>query len=399
MLSRREMLAVAGLLAPGAAAAAPDVVNFPFWVTRNRPWTAVHLNGKEPGLPFMLDTGSTSFGILDSKAAELGLIRAGKTQVEGVIGRADAKAYIAGLLVGGAVRYDDTFLFGLTTMFGDLEGLIPLTRFNMMGFDFDTQKAMVARRMPALEGYTPLEVDPGEADHGSLDRLGAFTMSEEYQEFRDHRPVVNAEFDGQPVKLLVDTGADGSLFIYPDTVKARGLWDRYPGWQESGVGSVAGATGKARMVRAERLKLGRIVFAKPLVILGDPADSERDGNRIADGVIGMEFLRRLNFVNDPKRRQLWIKPNKAVGDGYRMDRAGAVVAMQDGAARVIYLRPGSPADRAGLRLDDKVTGWRGRNGVDGLQWAMLGAPGSKVEIQVERDGKPQMVAITLEEPI
>src|SRR5688572_29089127 len=152
MLSRREMLAVAGLLAPGAAAAAPDVVNFPFWVTRNRPWTAVHLNGKEPGLPFMLDTGSTSFGILDSKAAELGLIRAGKTQVEGVIGRADAKAYIAGLLVGGAVRYDDTFLFGLTTMFGDLEGLIPLTRFNMMGFDFDTQKAMVARRMPALEG-------------------------------------------------------------------------------------------------------------------------------------------------------------------------------------------------------------------------------------------------------
>lgn len=400
MLSRREMLAVAGLLAPGVAAAEADVVNFPFRITRNRPWTVMHVNGKEPGLPFLLDTGAHTFGILDDKALELGLIRQGKVRAEGTLGRTDVNSYLADLVVGGAVRYDKTFLFGLSGMDGDLQGLIPLTRFNMMGFDFDTQQAMVARRMPdTLEGYMPLEVDPGKADHGSLDRLGAFTMSEEYQEFRDHTPVLNAEFDGQPVKLLVRTGSGGSLFIYPDAVKALGLWDRYPAWLERGVGAVSGEPGKARMVRAERLKLGKIVFAKPLVTLADPADSGRDGNRIADGVIGMEFLRRLNFVNDPKRRRFWIKPNKAIADGYRVDRTGAFVGMKDGAARVTYLRPGSPADRAGLRLGDKVTGWRGRDGIDGLQWAMLGAPGSKVDIQVERDGRPQMVSVTLEEPI
>lgn len=400
MVTRREMLAAAGLLAPCAASAAESVAKFPFRVTRNTPWTAVHVNGKEPGLPFMLDTGASAFGILNSKARELALPRRGSTLAQATIGRTQVAAYVADLVVGGAVRYDETFMFGLDRELPvDLQGLIPLTRFNAMAFDFDALEITVTRRTPErMDGYMPLETDPGEADEGSLDRLGAFTTSEAYQSVRDHRPVVAAEFDGQPVKLLIDTGAQGGLFLYPDYVKARGLWDHYPRPIESGIRTVA-ADGRARIVRAERFKLGRVVFANPLVLLGDPADSHHDGNSVADGVVGMEFLRRLNFLNDPKRGRLWIKPNKAIADGYRIDRTGADVQMVEGEGRVVFLREGGPADRGGLRLGDKITGWRGRDGIEGLAWAMRGAPGSKVEIQVEREGRPQMVAVTLEDPI
>ena len=62
---------------------------------------------------------------------------------------------------------------------------------------------------------------------GSVDRFGGNSRSVEAQSMLDLRPIVTAEFDGEPVKLLVDTGASG-LLLFPDYVKKRGLWDHYP---------------------------------------------------------------------------------------------------------------------------------------------------------------------------
>lgn len=379
MIGRRDVLGAAGLLAPGVAMAGEEQVSFPFRVTRNVPWTAVHINGKEPGLPFALDTGSTTFRIVDAKAREMRLPRRGKVPGQGAVGRAEVSAYEADLLVGGAVRFDDTDLYGLASQGASvLQGAVPLTQAYVMGFDFDAQQAFVSRRMPeAPDGYTALELDRRET-HG--------------------RPIVTAEFDGQPVKLLVDTGYAGGLFLYADYVKSRGLWDHYPKRAEGMIRSRAGE-GATRLVRAERLKLGKVVFANPFAMLVDPEAADRDGHYIIDGRIGFDHLRRFNLIHDPVRKQLWIKTNKAIADGYRIDRAGGMVGLIEGEGQVISVRVGGPADRAGLKQGDKVTGWRGRDGIEGLQWAMLGAPGSKVEIQLEREGKPLMVAVTLEDPV
>lgn len=396
-LTRRGALAAAGLLVPGVAAAASEA-KFPFRVLRNKPWTAVSFNGRQPPLPVLLDSGATDFCVLNDKAAELALKPWGRSVVQGAVGRTSLPIYGADVLLGNAVRYDDVPVIGLLEAPDELEGIAPLTRFNVMSFDFDALEVLVSRSLPDdRTGYLKLDIDPGEGDAGSLDRLGAFSRDSTYQSFRDHRPVVTAEFDGQPVKLMVDTGATGSLFLFPDYVRSRGLWDHYAKSADTSFGTVHGSY-EGRMVRAERFKIGRIAFANPIVTLGDPSDHRRDGTQVADGLVGMEFLRRLNFIFDPRRREIWIKPNKAIADGYRLDRAGAEVRIVEGEGRVVGVQQGGPAARAGLRAGDKITGWRGRDGIEGLAWALRGAPGSKVDIQVERGGKPELISVALEEP-
>lgn len=398
-LSRRDLMAAAALFAPGAALAAEDGATYPFSVTRNCAWAAVTLDGKDPPLRFLIDTGSSSFGVLDSKARELGLSRYGKTTAQAAVGRIRLETYGASVLLGGAVREPWLPLMGLPSLPQSLQGLIPLARFRVMGMDFDARKVLIASHLPKdLDGYEPLELDAGRPVSGSLDRMGSYTNDDSNQLIMDHRPVIEAEFDGERVRLGVDSGSDAGLFLFPEYVKEKGLWDRFPNPQ-AGTSTTLAMTLDVRTVRAERLKIGKFVFAKPIVTLGDPAHADKDGSHREVGLIGMEFLRRLNFISDPQRRRLWIRPNAAIADGYRYDRAGAEVGFADGVAKVTELNPGSPADRAGLKLGDRVTGWRGTDGLDGLSWALKGAPGSTVEIQVERDGARQMVAVVLAEII
>lgn len=398
-LSRRDVMAGAALLAPGGAAAANEGVTYPFSMTRNMAWSWVHLDNKTPALPFMIDTGSGSFAVLESKARELALQKYGKSSVQAAVGRVAINWYGASVTLGGAVRETWLPVAGLSYLPQPMQGLIPLARFRVMGMDFDAGQVLIATRMPKdMSGYEALSLDAGRGVDGSLDRMGAYTNDDNNKLIKDHRPVIDAEFNGERVKLMVDTGSDGGLFLFPDYVKRKGLWDSFKLHHKGSIRTVA-QSADVRVVRAERLKFGKLVFANPIVTLGNPADSDRDGSRTEAGLIGMEFLRRLNFISDPQRRKLWIRPNKAIADGYRYDRAGAEVGFVDGFARVVDLSSGSPADRAGLKLGDKVTGWRGKDGLPGLSWALKGAPGSTVEIQVERDGRPAMIAVTLEENI
>ncbi|MDO8800135.1 aspartyl protease family protein [Phenylobacterium sp.] len=347
----------------------------------------------------MIDTGSGGFAILESKALELALRRYGKGLAQAAVGRIDVQMYGASVTLGGAVGETWVPVAGLNYLPQPMQGLIPLARFRVMGMDFDAGQVLIASRMPKdLSGYEALNLDAGRGADGSLDRMGAYTNDDNNKLIKDHRPVIDAEFNGERIKLMVDTGSAGGLYLFPDYVKRKGLWDSFKLHQQGSIRTVAQAA-DVRVVRAERLKFGKLVFANPIVTLGDPADSDRDGSRTEAGLIGMELLRRLNFISDPQRRKLWVRPNGAIGDGYRYDRAGAEVALADGAARVVQLNPGSAADRAGLKLGDKVTGWRGKDGLNGLSWALKGAPGSTVEIQVERNGQSQMVPVVLEEVI
>jgi len=164
--------------------------------------------------------------------------------------------------------------------------------------------------------------------------------------------------------------------------------------REAQVGDVLG-----RFVRAEQLKLGRYLFQTPIVHLGNPADTGLDGSENVQGVIGMELLRRFNFINHPGRKRLYLKPSQAMQDVYRYDRAGLEIDAVEGALKVVWVRDGGPAAKAGLVKGDKVTGWRGKDGYYGLVWALTGAAGTKVEIQVERAGVQTLMPVVLEERV
>ena len=153
---------------------------------------------------------------------------------------------------------------------------------------------------------------------------------------------------------------------------------------------------ETRTVRGEKLSFGPYSFEKPLIHLSSP-DSRGGMSQPADGLLGIEFLRRLNLVLDPRNKVIWFKPSKAIDDVYRYDRALMGVAPVGDAVRVVYAPPTGPAGRAGIKVGDKVTGWAGEGGYFGLLWALQGPPGDVISIQVERDGKPQVIDVKLEE--
>jgi len=403
LITRRGALAAGAALALPGAARALDSATFPFRVTRNRPWTVVAINGQEPPLPFLLSTGSGWYAINESAAEALKLPRMDKGYLKTPVDRVDIPVYRIGRAkIGGVMEERDLYLAGLpdSRSFTTLKGIIPPTSASVMSFDFDKLEIGVSRRLTTKpEGYRPLPLELGVQLQGTADPLGVQARTEFSQANIDLTPTVVAEIDGEPVKLKLSTGYSGGLFLHASYVQAKGLWDRYPTRLSQRSLSPTGISVESRLVRAERLKLGNIVFTKPIVQLADPQHAGHDVNGIEAGVVGMEFLRRLNLVYDPFSRLIWIKPNSAIADGYRYNRAGAEIEIVDGLLRAVSVNEGGPAYRAGLRLGDQITGWRGADGYDGLVWALTGAPGSTVEIQVSRAGKSELVAVTLADEI
>jgi len=207
--------------------------------------------------------------------------------------------------------------------------------------------------------------------------------------------VIFGSIDGRQMKFIVDTGASDSVFLFPHMVRELGLWNKYPKFRP-GRANTLGATVETREVLADNISFGSLTFKKPFVTLADPQSQGKIYDE-ADGLLGMELLRRINFILDGDNRAFWIKPNAALNDVYRYDRAGVWISNEGGELRVTGLSHG-PAAEAGLRMGDKVTGWGGQGGYFGLMWALQGAPGAVVSIQVERDGKPEVIGVKLEEP-
>lgn len=399
-LDRRALLALLGAAGVAGRAEAAGSAEFPFRITRNQPWAAVTINDKDP-LAFLIDTGSNVFAVTPQAAASLGLPRATSGVAQGLVGRTDVAVYLANtVVVGGGVKEHDVAVIGLDVGSYDLiSGIIPIAKFGVMGLDFDRQMMLVARSLDgAPEGYDAFPTFVGGENFGSTSRLGAADPDKDARSQFDHRPVIEVELDGEKVKLLIDTGSKGSIILQPSYVRAKGLWDHYPNSTQTSVRTIARSV-LARVARAEQLKVGRFVFQTPLVTLGDPAAAGDDGSDDIQGLIGMELIRRFNFINHPGRQRLYLKPSQAIQDIYRYDRAGLEIDSVDGALKVVWVRAGGAAAKAGLVLGDKVTGWRGKDGYYGLVWALTGAAGTKIEIQVERGGAQTLIPVTLEETI
>jgi predicted aspartyl protease len=399
-VTRRGALGLGAGLAFGGVARAAPPVETPFRVIRNQPWAAVTINGKEP-LAFLIDTGSNVFGITPPAATTLGLVPVTTGQVQAAVGRLTTDVYhCKSLVIGGGLRERDVYLVGMSAgRYDFISGIAPIAKFGVMGLDFDRQILSVSRALDGSpEGYEAIETFARGSTFGTTNRLGAYARDEQSVNELDQRPVIQATFDGRPLRLLVDTGASMSLVLEPDFVRRHNLWDAFPASAESAVRTLA-RTAHVRVVRGGRLAFGRFAFERPIVTLGNPADSNQDGTDDIDGVIGFELIRRLNFLHHPGRKRLYIKPSQALHDVYRYDRAGIEIDAVEGVLRVIWVRPGGPAAAAGLVVGDKVTGWRGKDGYYGLVWALTGAPGTRVEIQIERAGTSSLIGVELQDSV
>lgn len=417
----RRAVASAGAalaLAPGLAQASAFQADAPFGLTRNRIWTGVMLDDQGP-FAFLIDTGAVWYMVDPEVARKVGLATNGELyKVHTLSGITNQPVYhLRRISIINKISDNNVSIIALREDRNDItQGVIPLTTNGVTSFDFDTKIMTVQRDLRELPSdYARLDllnIRGGAEDYSVTGQPGRTGDDQDSGRLADthlrrtmqtRQPIVQGMLDGQPIRLMVDTGEPDGLTVFSSYVRTHGLWGHYARFLPSRNAGLTGAIA-TRIVRPERVSFGRFAFERPVVSLADPA-GHGDAYRLADGVIGVEMMRRLNFINDPDRRLMALKPNTAFGDVWRYDRAGLSLDRVGKTIQVVEVAEGGPAWRAGMRAGAVVTGWAGDNipagssPYFGLLWALQGKPGTEIGIQIDDGGKPFTFGVVLEDRI
>jgi hypothetical protein len=197
-----------------------------------------------------------------------------------------------------------------------------------------------------------------------------------------------------PLLLIVDTGATKCV-LFEERLSAgvahSGEWAYLRGL------SAPTLMGEARadIARVPGVELGtaerpiRLRDLDVVVIRSALRDVlSRAVGRDVDGLLGYSFLKHYRVTIDYPRRVLWLRREVPDWDDRRFEysHVGLQLERRDGAARVVAIARGSPAELAGIAAGDEVVAIDGESaaGLDivALSRRLEGEPGSAVEIAV-----------------
>jgi hypothetical protein len=378
--------------AAGAVRAADDgVIVVPMHLSDERFWTFVWINRTGP-YRLMLDTGSSRYLISSRIVEAAALTYATSENVRGLTGVAHTERnYAAADVVIGGVLRDRNVVFSAAPLGSDfIAGAMPLGLLLLRPTELDFAESQIRI----------YEVNrPSIADFQRLDLvapLEAVSLVGDAAVFKaPPRLIIPIRLDGQVFRLLMDTGAPSAITLNGRTVAKHGLWSKYPKWAETD-GRGLEETFKARMVRLSTLEIGDVAIKDPIVHLIDPQTIDADDQ--AEGLIGLEVLRRMTLLIDAGSNSLWMKPNGAVGQAFRYNRSGMGLGLSDHVLRVAHLTPDSPATRAGLAVGDTIL-LPSDTTPRMFHNSLTDQPGRVLEFQAERGGRVFPVRLVLRDLI
>ncbi|MFL6427769.1 MAG: PDZ domain-containing protein, partial [Acidobacteriaceae bacterium] len=152
------------------------------------------------------------------------------------------------------------------------------------------------------------------------------------------------------------------------------------------------------LVRLQDLRLGSLTLHAPIAEV-ESAGPGASNPRLA-GVLGLEALSRFNFVLNQRYASLYIEPNQRTHAPFESDMSGLVVtATADRKLAVAAVTPASPAADAGVEAGDVLIRMEDKPlvaaNLGSVTAALRSAPGDLVHLEVERNGKPERLALRL----
>lgn len=310
----------------------------PFELDNNHIYADATVDGKP--IRVIVDTGGANL-LTPVSAQKLGLASEGKLAGAGV---GDEKvdlaiAHAGEVRLGGAVLSHPVFyvidLGPLPAAEGvDLDGLVGFEMFRRFRVTIDYQKHVLTLTDPAK--FTP----PAGA------KVVPFEMSERI-------PIVSGTLDGVPVRLSIDTGSRVSLTMHSPFVKEHDLIARYAAAPETVTGWGVGGPSRGRPARLGTLQLGDVAIV-------DVASDFYTGNKGAfadpdlSGNLGGGLLRRFTVAFDYDAKKMYLVPNKDFARPDPFDRSGLWLFRDGKALKVVAVAPGSPAEKAGIAVDDRI---------------------------------------------
>ncbi len=371
-IGRRSLLASGAslLLLPSAlyAADSPKVLSAPIAIDSGRVIVAVGIAGQGPFF-FVLDTGGLVGLIRDDLAQRLHLAVLGQSRLG--VGRASASRAIydaRDLVIGGNIRKPHVALAGMTDFdFGrDVEGSLAAGLLTSQDAELDFEKGEWRSYPDGIDNRTGFNEAASAIRHVGNDRGSAYLFA-------------HASLDDRDFEFVLDTGAPIPIRLSGAAARASGLWsDERP---------YAPARDGGRVVRASSFAIGGVRFDRPLVWL---LPGEGSG-LLGPGLIGLPMLRLFTLSTDVRHRTIWIKRNALPPVPARYALSGLWTDRKGDAIVVTAVGRGSPAERAGIQVDDRIVG----QSIDQLRASLAGASGSVVSLDVERVGSPNHVQLTL----
>lgn len=329
-------------------------------------------------LCFVFDTGASSTVIDTAAAAAIGLEPTRDTVAMGSSGRVRT-----GHRAGNRLTVGDVTLDGIDLVF------VPL----------DHLSRRVGRRIDGILGFDLLSRYTVTIDNTArrliVRSLGSYVPGEGFRKwsFRmDMRiPTIEATVelhDGERLRgrFLVDTGAGISLALNTPFVDRHRLLERVETSFEAPYASLGGATHTGVESRVAGYRVFGTSFADVPASLSRVTTGVKSMSAFA-GILGNEVLRRFDLTFDYGRRAVWVRPNEALKEPFRVDCSGLglELAADMGSILIHTVIDGSPAHDAGVAAGDELLALNGE--------AVAGSPLHQIRDRLRRSGDRVAVSI------
>jgi hypothetical protein len=165
---------------------------------------------------------------------------------------------------------------------------------------------------------------------------------------------------GEKASLQFDTGATGFISLLTPSLKSLVEAGKAVTWTARLDRFIEepGATGIEThyFVRIPSLELGSRVFENLAVAVFNPSRSELM-NR---GNLGLEFMKNFIVTFDWTSNTIWLTPIAGKEPKRNFRTFGFTYGYKDGAMRISSIYAGSPAEKAGLRIDTPILSINGK---------------------------------------
>lgn len=368
----------ASFVSPGAHAA-----TVPFDFSDGEIAIPVRINGASASV--FLDSGASGLALSQKIADKLHLKQSGVLEARGYGGSADLHPVkIDTFEIPGAVR-----LKGLTAVAIQLpEGFDRILNGTLAGFvGYDLLSRFVVKIDYANQKLTFL--DPATWTPSPSDGTPVLLNLD------NDVPSITAQFETlAPAQFLLDTGDESALRLYGPYVALNKLDLKYP----KGVVSVGGGIGgesRSRVARTETFAVAGVTLR------GLPTefslDAKGGASQILAGSLGSKLLSRFVVTFDYAHNRAFFAPVAGAGAPFNTRSYGLSLLSQSVPGLVgnpqtiiVDVAPGSPAERAGIVVGDRIVG------VDGQSPRTLGLAG--VRRLLSPDGVVSVRTLTLLSP-
>ncbi len=379
-----------------------NLIEIPFDLENDFVVIPVLLNNVAP-LRFIIDTGAENTVVLDKTVTDVLNVNYQRTfKVRGADVDSELTAYLA---TGVNLRLADRLLarnrsvLVLEENYFNFERITGTTIHGIIGADF------LMRFVVEFDFRRQIMIlhDPSE-----FRRKRSFV--EVPSVFIRNRPYLNIPVgvlrdSGTVRRLLVDTGAGLSLLMH--TFPANDHHDlpvqTIPAYIASGLGgTMSGSVGRSRVVMLGNRQLSNVVtYFQEIDTAGMEFLNEREG------IIGTRILKRYVVVIDYVSRKVYLKAQgRRWKKKFTYDRSG--ISLLAGGTNlhkysISSIVPGSPADRAGVEVRDRL------RAINGISTSLLsletiirkleGKAGKKVRVRIFRAGRLMEYTFVLEDLI